>query len=95
MLQMARLQVQLKKRRLMRSAISEKSKLTIDADLVSQPVYVLDAEDEDTGNELRNFRKKLFFFDQPFRYKYYKKYSLHLSDAIFIKNSPYNNFLLF
>ncbi|MCP9263061.1 CUTiclin-Like [Dirofilaria immitis] len=38
----------IKKRRLMRSPISERSKLTIDADLISQPVYVLDNDDEGT-----------------------------------------------
>ncbi|CAG9530723.1 unnamed protein product [Cercopithifilaria johnstoni] len=46
--------VQSKKRRLMRSPISEKSKLMVDADLISQPVYVLDADDEDEdGNSDR------------------------------------------
>uniref|UniRef100_A0A0R3RKL4 ZP domain-containing protein n=1 Tax=Elaeophora elaphi TaxID=1147741 RepID=A0A0R3RKL4_9BILA len=34
------------KRRLMRSPISERSKLTVDADLISQPVYVLDADED-------------------------------------------------
>lgn len=49
---MPRLQVQSKKRRLMRSPISERSKLMVDADLISQPVYVLDADDGDESNEL-------------------------------------------
>ncbi|VBB31506.1 unnamed protein product [Acanthocheilonema viteae] len=42
--------IQSKKRRLMRSPVSERSKHMVDADLISQPVYVLDADDED-GDE--------------------------------------------
>uniref|UniRef100_A0A915Q407 ZP domain-containing protein n=1 Tax=Setaria digitata TaxID=48799 RepID=A0A915Q407_9BILA len=43
-------EIQLKRRRLIRSSVSERSKLTIDADLISQPVYVLDADDDDAGD---------------------------------------------
>ncbi|EFO24074.2 cuticlin 1 [Loa loa] len=47
-----------KKRRLMRSSVSERSRLIVDADLISQLVYVLDADDDDgAGDELRNFHK--------------------------------------
>lgn len=60
MLQMTTLQVQSKKRRLMRSAVSETSKLMADADLISQPVYVLDADDEYQGDKFCNFCKNQF-----------------------------------
>ncbi|VDM14035.1 unnamed protein product [Wuchereria bancrofti] len=60
--------VQSKKRRLMRSPVSERSKHTVDADLISQPVYVLDDDDEDAG-DFRNFREKLFSSSRPFRHE--------------------------
>ncbi|KAK6112580.1 Zona pellucida-like domain family protein [Brugia pahangi] len=58
---------QSKKRRLMRSPVSERSKHTVDADLISQPVYVLDDDDDDAGDEFHNFREKLVSSSRPFR----------------------------
>uniref|UniRef100_A0A8R1XSY3 ZP domain-containing protein n=1 Tax=Onchocerca volvulus TaxID=6282 RepID=A0A8R1XSY3_ONCVO len=51
--------IQSKKRRRIRSSVSERSKFTVDADLLSQPVYVLDAGDEDADEYNNRLRQNM------------------------------------
>ncbi|VDO35580.1 unnamed protein product [Onchocerca flexuosa] len=51
--------IQSKKRRRIRSSVSERSKFTVDADLISQPVYVLDTDDEDADEYNNRLRQNM------------------------------------